>query len=229
MKKIILSIGCTLIATPTFACVFCNKAVSDGIYDSAFYPNILAMLSAFIAVAIIVAILYIVATKRQKIFWDDNTGIIRLTPVPLATTSVIIGIGLGGFADGIFLHQILQWHEMLSNRIPPTNYVGKSINMFWDGIFHAFCLVVVLSGTSQLWKLLKRNDINTSGYLYSGGVLAGWGLFNIVEGLIDHQILKLHNVMELAPNHDIANYAFLGISVVMLLVGYFLMQRGAKE
>ena len=71
-----------------------------------------------------------------------------------------------------------------------------------------------------MWKLLFRKDMDRSGKLFGGGLLLGWGLFNIVEGVIDHQMLKLHNVMELAANHDIANYSFLGISVVMLMIGY---------
>src|SRR5690606_25378146 len=112
--------------------------------------------------------------------------------VPLTTTSIIIGIGLGGLIDGIVLHQILQWHEMLSNKILATNYVGKSVNMFWDGIFHAFCLLIILLGCVLMWRLLQRNDINTSGKLFSGGLLMGWGIFNIVEGIIDHHLLKLH-------------------------------------
>lgn len=97
---------------------------------------------------------------------------------------------------------------MLSAKIPATEYIGKSVNMFWDGIFHFFCLVVVLIGVVLLWKLLWRKDVNRSGKLLGGGLLLGWGLFNIVEGVIDHHMLKLHNVMELAIDHDPANYAF---------------------
>ncbi|MGD9755596.1 MAG: DUF2243 domain-containing protein, partial [Acidimicrobiia bacterium] len=28
---------------------------------------------------------------------------------------LLIGIGLGGFVDGIVLHQVLQWHHLLTN------------------------------------------------------------------------------------------------------------------
>ena len=118
---------------------------------------------------------------------------------------------------------------MLSNKIASTNYVGKSINMFWDGIFHAFCLIVVLIGINQLWKLLKRKNANTSGRLFWGGLLAGWGIFNIVEGIINHHMLQLHNVMEFSSNQDLGNYTFLGISVVMLLIGYALMRQGNSK
>ncbi len=132
---------------------------------------------------------------------------------------MVLGIGLGGFTDGILLHQVLQWHEMLSNKVAIDTVLGKSVNMFWDGIFHFFCLIVVLVGVVLLWKMLFRKDIERSGKLLSGGLLLGWGLFNIVEGIIDHHLLKLHNIRETHTNIDFWNFAFLGLSVIMLITG----------
>jgi uncharacterized membrane protein len=208
-----------------FACITCNKEIRDGIYNSRFYPNLITMLSAFIVLTVIVAGLVAVSNKRYKKRVSDNPGIQVLSPVPLTTASMVLGIGLGGFIDGIVLHQVLQWHEMLSAKIPATDYVGKSVNMFWDGIFHFFCLIVVLVGVVMLWKIMGRTDVNRSGNLLGGGMLLGWGLFNIVEGVIDHHILKLHNVMELSPDHAVANYSFLGISLLMLIVGYVFVRK----
>lgn len=153
---------------------------------------------------------------------------LQLSPVPLTTASVILGIGIGGFIDGIVLHQILQWHEMLSAKIPPTDYVGKSVNMFWDGVFHFFTLVVTFVGIVLLWKLLHRKDVNRSGYLFGGGLVTGWGLFNLIEGVIDHQILKLHNVREVVANPEAYNLGFLGFSVALLAGGWVLMRRGSR-
>jgi uncharacterized membrane protein len=99
--------------------------------------------------------------------------------------------------------------------------------MFWDGIFHAFTLVVTLVGIIRLWKLLWRKDIVRSGYLLGGGLVLGWGIFNMVEGIIDHQVLKLHNVRELSNDPEFWNFGFLGFSVVLLLVGFFLTKRGS--
>ena len=199
---------------PALACITCNKQVQEGIYNSTFFPNLLTMLSAFIVLAIVVAVLSAVSAKRHRSRIQINSGL--LTPVPLTTAATV-------------LHQILQWHEMLSFRIPTTDIVGKSVNMFWDGVFHAFCLVVVLIGVVLLWNLLGRKDIDRSGKLLAGGMLLGWGLFNIVEGIIDHHILKLHNVFELAVNHGPANYIFLGISVVMIIVGFALVNSNTKH
>jgi uncharacterized membrane protein len=217
--------GIFQISNSFFACITCNKEIRDGIYNSRFYPNLITMLSAFIVLAVIVALLVVLSNKRYKKRVSDNPGIQVLSPVPLTTASMVLGIGLGGFIDGIVLHQVLQWHEMLSAKIPATDYVGKSVNMFWDGIFHFFCLIVVLVGVVMLWKLMGRKDVHRSGKLLGGGMLLGWGLFNIVEGVIDHHILKLHNVMELSPDHGVANYSFLGVSVLMLIGGYMLVRK----
>jgi uncharacterized membrane protein len=56
----------------------------------------------------------------------------------------LLGIGPGGFVDGILFHQILQWHGMLRTPYaktgvdPETAVVNMQVNMFWDGLFHAF-------------------------------------------------------------------------------------------
>ena len=53
---------------------------------------------------------------------------------------VLLGIGLGGFLDGIVLHQILQWHHMLTSEgaDPDTTIAGLQVNTLADGLFHAF-------------------------------------------------------------------------------------------
>lgn len=211
------------------ACPVCNQAIRNAIYNSTFYPNLFTMLSAFFVLAIVVAILIIITTKWHKNKLAANPSAARLSPVPLTTASLVLGIGLGGFADGIVLHQILQVHEMLSNKIDATNYIGKSVNMFWDGIFHFFCFLVVFAGIVLLWRLVKRSDVDHSGTLLAAGLIGGWGLFNLIEGLIDHQWLKLHNVVEFAANHTIGNSAFLCASVVMLMVSFVLFQNENKK
>ncbi|NJK96420.1 MAG: DUF2243 domain-containing protein [Bacteroidales bacterium] len=140
-----------------------------------------------------------------------------------------MGIGIGGFIDGIFLHQILQWHEMVSNKIPPVNLINKSINMFWDGIFHLFSLIVVMVGVVLFWKLLHRKNIARSGTILAGGLILGWGLFNIVEGIIDHHLLKLHNVREITNNPDLWNFGFLGVSLIMIITGYLLIKKNENQ
>ncbi|MBK0404851.1 DUF2243 domain-containing protein [Adhaeribacter sp. BT258] len=183
------------------------------------------MLSAFIVLGGLVAFLTYLSAKSHNNRVVANPDINYLDPVPLTTASLVLGIGLGGFIDGIVLHQILQWHEMVSNRMPPVTLTTKSVNMFWDGIFHLFTLMVVFTGIILLWKLLHRENIDRSGKILAGGLLAGWGLFNIIEGIIDHHLLKLHNVKEVTAHPGFWNFGFLGISVLMLLMGYWLVNK----
>jgi uncharacterized membrane protein len=224
-KKLPALIFFAVSANASFACTTCNKELQQEIYSSTFYPNLFIMLSAFILLAVLVFALTIAALRRHKAIVTNDPAFKDKTPVPLTTASIVLGIGLGGFIDGIVFHQLLQWHEVLSNRVPVDTVIGKSVNMFWDGVFHAFCLIVVFIGVLLLWKLLFRADIIRSGKLLSGGLLLGWGLFNLVEGVIDHHILKLHNVKEVSANPELWNLAFLGITIVMIIIGSALVFR----
>ncbi len=207
------------------ACTTCNKSLQQSIFDSTFYPNLLVMLSAFIVLALIVIALLAVA-KRQVLKETRSGKTAIITPMVTATTT--LGIGIGGMLDGTVLHQILQWHEMLSNKLPPFTLLNKSVNMFWDGIFHFFCFIIILIGIVMLSKVaFDKNETKGWGKV-TGGLLLGWGIFNVVEGLIDHQILKLHNVKETSAAVDLWNYGFLMISILLIIVGWMIIHKSAK-
>jgi len=132
-----------------------------------------------------------------------------------------MGIGLGGFIDGILFHQILELHNMLSNRIPRTTVVGIEINMFWDGLFHAFCLAAVMAALFMLWRVLAPRRAIPSGRIYFGSLWVGWGLFNVVEGILDHQILQLHHVYQGDPEKFVLwDAVFLASGLLFLLFGW---------
>lgn len=113
---------------------------------------------------------------------------------PLVAAGLVLGVGLGGFVDGIALHQILQWHSMLSSHTPPVDLVAMKFNMVWDGLFHALTWTACVVGIALLFRAGRRPDVPWSGKLLTGAMIGGWGLFNLVEGLIDHQLLGLHHV-----------------------------------
>ena len=224
MKKITACAAASLPALDLLACPLCNPQIRDAIFDSRFYPNLLTMLSAFIVLALFVALFSWLALRWQRIIVKSHQLPV-VSPVPMIMAAMVLGIGLGGFFDGIVFHQILQAHEMLSNRIPANNYIGKSVNMFWDGIFHLFCLLTVIAGIALLWLLSGKKGIDRSGRLLVGGSIMGWGLFNGVEGIIDHQVLKLHNVIEVDQDHSTANYAFLASAVILVIIGFLLCRK----
>ena len=63
--------------------------------------------------------------------------------------------------------------------------------------------------------------------LLVGALLAGWGVFNLVEGVVDHLLLQIHHVVEVL-GLSIWDYVFLAWGAAMLLGGIVLM-RGARD
>lgn len=151
----------------------------------------------------------------------------RMHQGPIISSGILLGMGLGGFADGIVLHQILQWHNMLSSVRPPDDLLAMKYNMLWDGLFHAFTWLSTAAGLARLWRAGQRSDVPWSTETLVGSLLLGWGLFNFVEGLIDHQLLGIHHVHP-GAGQLAWDLAFLASGVVMIAAGY-LMVRAARS
>lgn len=142
---------------------------------------------------------------------------------------VLLGVGLGGFIDGIVLHQIFQWHNMVSNWFPPTTMEAMSYNMIWDGIFHAAVWIVTLIGVFLLWTAAYRRAAIPNLKAFIGQMFLGWGLFNLIEGVIDHQLLAIHYVRQVA-NYQVYNLTFLAIGgLLFILLGSLLMRAGKRD
>lgn len=140
---------------------------------------------------------------------------------------LLLGIGMGGFLDGIALHQLLQWHNMLSSELPVVDLVSAKVNMFWDGVFHAFTWLTTAAGLVLQWRHAGPRP-RGAGWRFAGSLLAGWGLFNGVEGLIDHQILGLHHVRP-GPNQTAWDYGFLMLGAAMLAGGGLLTLKPSMD
>ena len=142
---------------------------------------------------------------------------------------ILLGIGLGGFVDGIVLHQILQWHHMLTSEgsYPTTTLAGLETNMLWDGLFHAATWVAVAVGIYLLWRRTTDWRWAISGRALLGWVLVGWGLFNLVEGVVDHHLLTIHHVREDATHPTAWDLAFLTFGALLVLAGWSLTRMPA--
>jgi uncharacterized membrane protein len=141
---------------------------------------------------------------------------------------ILLGSGLGGFLDGIALHQILQWHNMLSSVHPPIDLIAMKYNMFWDGLFHAFTWMMVALGVWRLWVAGQRADVPWSSRTFVGALALGWGLFNLIEGVIDHQILGVHHVHPGAGQLG-WDLAFLAFGALLVIVGGAFIHAGRDD
>lgn len=145
---------------------------------------------------------------------------------------ILLGVGLGGFFDGIVLHQILQWHHMATSAGFPADTVPNlRLNVMLDGLFHVVTWSATLAGLAMLWRASQRSHAPWSGKLLAGTMLIGFGAFNVVEGVIAHHLLGLHHVNETAPPGlwiywDIG---FLVWGAAMLAIGARLLRTGSAE
>lgn len=153
-----------------------------------------------------------------------RTGIDQTLPIKLP--GMMLGVGLGGFFDGIFLHQIFQWHHMFSSLYSVDTVPGLRMNTLGDGLFHVVCWLSVLAGLGILYSRVphSRREAWTSGVFWSW-ILCGWGWFNLVEGLVDHQILGIHHVHS-GPHQFAYDMSFLASGVIFIVVGWMLARRG---
>lgn len=94
----------------------------------------------------------------------------RPSPAP----GLMFGIGLGGFVDGIVLHQILQWHHMVSAERSPATVAGLEVNTLADGFFHAATWLIVVGASIVTIALWRQGRLAPSWTFHVGGLLAGW-------------------------------------------------------
>lgn len=149
-----------------------------------------------------------------------------------ASAGFLLGLGLGGFFDGIILHQVLQWHHMLTSAGYPANSVENlRINTLFDGLFHMATYVFVSIGLLILWRAARQKHARWSGKMLVGSMLMGFGTFNLVEGIIDHHLLGLHHVNETVPQTQwiFWDAGFLLWGAAMLIIGWRLLQAGQRD
>ena len=149
----------------------------------------------------------------------------RTRPRLFMPATILLGIGLGGFFDGIVIHQVLQWHHMVSTPSPPDTLASLQLNTLADGLFHAFTWLVTVVGVALLF-VAARPPEGAARHLV-GGLLIGWGGFNVVEGIINHHLLNLHHVRP-GPDQVLYDLGFLAWGAVMLVVGYLLTRPRAS-
>jgi uncharacterized membrane protein len=142
------------------------------------------------------------------------------------TSGLLLGVGLGGFVDGILLHQILQWHHMLTSTAgnPPTTVAGLEANTLADGFFHAATWVCVAIGIYLLWREGRVGPWR----VLLGWMLAGWGAFNLVEGTVDHLILGIHHVRDDLGGPLGWDLGFLAFGAALLLAGLALARSAPR-
>jgi uncharacterized membrane protein len=99
----------------------------------------------------------------------------------------------------------------------PANTVENlELNTLGDGLFHASAYAFILIGLVLVWSGSRLATLRWSTKLLLGGLLAGWGTFNLAEGFVGHHILGIHHVRS-GPGQAWWDLGFLAWGAVMLV------------
>src|ERR671916_2338280 len=135
---------------------------------------------------------------------------------------LLLGLGLGGFIDGIVLHQILQWHHMLTGEgggEPMDTVAGLEANTLVDGFFHLATWLLVVLGITLAVRAWQHGWFAPPWRTHVGLLLAGWGVFNLVEGTVDHLLLGIHHARDDLGGPLGWDLGFLAFGVALLIGG----------
>lgn len=134
----------------------------------------------------------------------------------LPWSGYLLGFALGGFFDGILLHQILQWHHLLS-AVGPEDV---RFQVAADGYFHALMYAVAAIG---LWLLATTSRISQR--LLFATILVGFGLWHVVDAVLSHWVLGIHRIRMDTDNPLVWDVSWLAIFGLLPLVAGWLMRH----
>lgn len=139
------------------------------------------------------------------------------------TWSVVLGIALGGFFDGILLHQVLQWHHLLS-LVPGMD--DLRLQVMWDGYFHLLMYVLAVLGLWGMWRARRRGVAAPGPMALAAGVLVGFGLWNLIDIGLAHWVLGIHRVRLDTPDPLLWDLLWLAaFGLVPMALGAWLRKR----
>ncbi|MBW9069920.1 DUF2243 domain-containing protein [Rhizobium pusense] len=139
----------------------------------------------------------------------------------------MIGFALGGFFDGILLHQLLQWHHLLSG-LEQTR-LDIRVLVFWDGIFHALMYIIAIFGVCLLWRARSECTARGTDRCIFANTLVGFGAWHVADGILSHWLLGIHRVRMDVGNPlfwDLLWFAVFG--VIPLTIGWIIRRGGPK-
>jgi uncharacterized membrane protein len=138
----------------------------------------------------------------------------------------VLGFSLGGFFDGILLHQVLQWHHLLIN-VEGEAFRDIRVQILADGLFHLLMYLVAVTGLYMLWRARAELAGAATGRALFACVLIGFGIWNVIDIASAHWLLNIHRVRVDTPNpmaYDLGWFAAFGI--VPIAIGWVL-KRGS--
>jgi uncharacterized membrane protein len=135
-----------------------------------------------------------VVPRSEYCHLTDGVGFrpYRLTP-SFRWAGYALGVAIGGFFDGILLHQILQWHHLLSG-LDGARFEDLRFQILADGLFHMTMYFVGGVGLWLLWRARHEFGARNAGRLLMANALVGFGAWHMFDGIASHWVLQIHRI-----------------------------------
>ncbi|WP_246942444.1 DUF2243 domain-containing protein [Bacillus pinisoli] len=130
-------------------------------------------------------------------------------------SGVLFGLGLAAFIDETVFHQLLHWHHFY-------DLSTTDIGLVSDGIFHAFSWFSTIAALFMVADLKRRNAYKVK--TWWGGVLVGGGGFQLYDGIIQHKLMRIHQI-RYVENVIVYDIVWNGIAVLMIVFGVLLLVK----
>jgi uncharacterized membrane protein len=133
----------------------------------------------------------------------------------LVVSGLLLGAGAMGAVDEIVFHQLLHWHHFYDRASGTAGLVS-------DGLLHAATWSATVAGLALLADVRRRRSF--APVRWWGAVLLGAGGFQLWDGVVDHKVLRVHQVRY---GVDLTGYDLAWVSggVLLLVGGALLLAR----
>ncbi|TDD19513.1 DUF2243 domain-containing protein [Kribbella turkmenica] len=143
----------------------------------------------------------------------------RAQPRRSIVVCAVIGAAVMAAVDEIVFHQLLAWHHFYDRS---TGEVG----LLSDGLLHTAELLALVAGFVLYADLRRRRALSPAHG--RAGFFLGAGGFQLFDGIVDHKLLRLHQIrygVDVTPYDWAWNLA----GLVLVLIGIALAVRARRR
>lgn len=125
----------------------------------------------------------------------------------------LLGAGVMAGIDEIIFHQVLAWHHFYDRST-------SDIGLLSDGLLHAAEMIMIVAGSCWLLDLARTHRVVSTTAVT--GLLLGSGSFQLFDGLINHKVLRLHQIryVDNVLPYDVVWNLFAGLLILAGLIRY---------
>ncbi len=138
----------------------------------------------------------------------------HINPSRSLWVAFLIGASLMAAIDEIVFHQLLGWHHFYDRATP-------AIGLLSDGLLHAAELVGLVAGFFLFADLRRSHSL--APHRAWAGFFLGMGSFQIFDGIVDHKLLRVHQIRYGVDNLFIYDLLWNLSGLVLLLIGVWLL------